>query len=447
MRVALVGLVLAPLVVVGALGYLAVGEMASLKSSRQHLADTLVAARGATEGGGDVMVLKDAKTAIDGALADIAVADARTLRRITWALALVLGLGTILMIAIGQVVRRRVVAPIRHLTQVALKIREGDLDRRAHVATGDELETLGQSINAMLDRLATLIAGEEQKQRLEQNIVRLLEAVSRASEGDLTARGEVSPDELGSVVEAFNHMLASIGRLVISARQGGEEVARSADAILNASHAMAAGAERQALAIDGVSRKIRALGQRSFEITRIVELVDELAAQTNLLALNAAIEASRAGDGGKGFALVADEVRKLAERSAAATRDIAVFIDSIQEATDGAGRAMEEIREVTRRTADGAKDQTQVASQVVNSARALQDAIARFKVRRVDDPTTAAQLAGRLRERREELERALRALASETARNAGPAAAEEVLASFGDTMAEARAQLHRGGGG
>ena len=365
--------------------------------------------------GRNAAALAKAQATLDGVLGNITDTDQRVVRRLSWALFIVLGIGSLLMLVLGTQFRARIVSPIRHLTAVAEKIRGGDLKRRADVRTGDELEALGQSINAMLDRLGGLIAGEEQKQRLEANIMRLLEAVSRASEGDLTARGEVTPDELGSVVDAFNHMLESIGKLVAEVRRGGGDVSRAADAILRASERMAGGAERQSAALDGVSRKIKALGQRSREITRIVELVDDIAAQTNLLALNAAIEASKAGEGGKGFAVVADEVRKLAERSGVATKDIAAFIESIQEATDDAGRAMEEIREVTRHTADDAKDQTKVAGAVVVSAHTLEESIARFKVRAGEDPIQTARLLEQLKAKKAELVDALAALDAELA--------------------------------
>jgi methyl-accepting chemotaxis protein len=370
--------------------------------------------------GRNAAALAKAQATLDGVFADSAVTDERLVNRIMSSLALMLLLGVIVISLVAREFRKRVLFPVRHLTAVAEKIRSGDLQRRTKVESGDELETLGHSINAMLDRLAQLIAGEEKKQRLEHNILRLLQQVSRASQGDLTARGEVTPDELGSVVDGFNHMLDSIGKLAAEVRRAGVDVSRAADAILQAAGRTAEGAARQAVALDAVSRKIQALGQRSLEITRIVELVEEIAAQTNLLALNAALEASKAPtpayreDAHKGFGLIADEVRKLAERSGASTKEIAAFMESIQEATDDAGRAVEEIRDVTRSTADSTRETTQAAEAVVASARTLEQSIARFKMpsARPTDDTQARALA-ELKRRRDELLATLKRLEGE----------------------------------
>lgn len=90
------------------------------------------------------------------------------------------------------------------------------------------------------------------------------------------------------------------------------------------------GLNRINVAIGSSATIISDLGQKTEDIGKIIEVIDDLAEQTNLLALNAAIEAARAGEHGLGFAVVADEVRKLAEKSAQSTREISELIQGIQ---------------------------------------------------------------------------------------------------------------------
>jgi len=64
-----------------------------------------------------------------------------------------------------------------------------------------------------------------------------------------------------------------------------------------------------------------------------------------------------AGDAGRGFAVVADEVQRLAERSSAATKQIAALVKTIQTDTNEAVISME-----------------QTTSEVVSGAKQAQDA-------------------------------------------------------------------------
>ena len=77
--------------------------------------------------------------------------------------------------------------------------------------------------------------------------------------------------------------------------------------------------------------EIMQLGSKSKEISKVMDLINTLAAQTKLIAFNAALEASSAGESGKRFSVVASEIRRLADSVTDSTQEIESRIQEIQD--------------------------------------------------------------------------------------------------------------------
>ncbi|MEW5919938.1 MAG: methyl-accepting chemotaxis protein [Bacillota bacterium] len=153
--------------------------------------------------------------------------------------------------------------------------------------------------------------------------------------------------------EKVQHLLLAIESM---SRVSAETTGRAQDAVSISRNSVQTARDGDKLvlqvseSIELINTKISELNQRSNEIVRFLNLINEIASQTNLLALNAAIEAARAGEYGRGFAVVAEEVRKLAENASLATKEINDLVITIQasikESVSAAAKGMENTKQV-----------------------------------------------------------------------------------------------------
>ena len=250
----------------------------------------------------DWVVIASTETAI--ALAPVQQQELRT--------SLLQALSTVLLFGFAIVVAVLTTRPLVALSRTAALVAAGDLTARVELKGGAEVRRLGDSFNAMVERLSDVLM------RLRGEVTESASKLSAAAEQLASATFEQTT--------AATATSASM-----------EEVARSSAAIADTVDKVAVQAGEAQTNLELAQTDLRASGDRTLalagrvnEIEGILELINDIADQTNLLALNAAIEAARAGDAGRGFAVVADEVRRLAERSKAAAAQIAKLVEGAQ---------------------------------------------------------------------------------------------------------------------
>ena len=272
---------------------------------------------------------------------------------------------------------------------------------------------------------------QEENERNQIAILRLLDELGDLADGDLTVNATVSEDFTGAIADSVNFAIDQLRQLVLVINSTAERVSQSSEQTQMNAVELAEASERQAQEIAGVSaainemtvsidqvsnnasesatvaqrsvaiayngaevvqrsiegmnvirdqiqetsKRIKRLGESSQEIGDIVGLINDIADQTNVLALNAAIQASMAGEAGRGFAVVADEVQRLAERSANATKQIETLVKTIQADTSEAVMSMESTTSEVVRGARLAKDAGEALEEVQTVSNTLADLI------------------------------------------------------------------------
>ncbi len=178
-----------------------------------------------------------------------------------------------------------------------------------------------------------------------ENLDHALAAVASTSEQVATASGqigsgsEVLASRASQQAAALEEVSASLNDFANVTRQ----TATNAEEVRALAGKAQGSAANGAASMHRLSEAIGRIKASSDATAKIVKTIDELAFQTNLLALNAAVEAARAGDAGKGFAVVAEEVRNLAIRSADAARNTSNLIEESVQNADGGVRINAEV--------------------------------------------------------------------------------------------------------
>lgn len=302
---------------------------------------------------------------------------------------------------IAYFVGRWISGSVRRLADSTDALAKGDLS--VTVDGAEHSHELGRLAKALIvfkeaqeDRVNSQKA-REHAQSVQEHVVQAVSGqLTELSQGNLTAHiVEKFPPEFEDLRANFNAATSRLRRAFREVVNTAEEIGANAGVVGEATGHLSSRTENQATTLEETARTMNALADsvgetaagareaRGFvdqtsqraeagssvvteavsamgdiqssseQISKIIELIEDIAFQTNLLALNAGVEAARAGEAGQGFAVVASEVRALAKRSSEAAAEINALITRASESVstgvelvDQTGHALKEITDM-----------------------------------------------------------------------------------------------------
>ena len=292
-------------------------------------------------------------------------------------IAFVIGIG--IALAVTASMTKEIKKVSGHMKDVA----GGDLTDRIDVKKKNEFGDLENNFNNMVENMAVLIKGVEEKSGVIVDASAKIAGVSKST-----------TETVGQVSEAIQSVAVGASGQADSTQTATQEVENLADRLKETKAYVTdiseMSVETQKLSNKGLTivDELITKGQRSIDnskiskavvsemvssiekINFISDAITEITEQTNLLSLNASIEAARAGEAGKGFAVVANQVNQLAEQSAQAVKESAALIKT---SVNAVGKGMLLAEETAEQLEEIAKNSKVITEEVSGIAQTLAD--------------------------------------------------------------------------
>ena len=336
--------------------------------------------------------------------------------------------------AIGiYLIYKSIVFPMAHMQNVISRINRGKTKARVKVLSNDELGDLGTAFNKLFDeRIHQLETQSKENEKLNNSIISLIQALGAIAKKDLTIKVPVSSDITGTISDAVNLLTSETASTLFEvkgistdvnnasetlqdqsekvmqfAESGRMQIIATSKALRVLASAMNEVAEQSEKAdqsateaidstrtarksvnetVDGIrairetisetEKRTKRLGDRSQEISGIVNLINTIAERTHILALNASMHAASAGEAGKGFAVVAEEVQRLAENARQSTDEIAAMVNNMRVETSDTVNIMNKL---ISQVADGSRLAEQAGKQMESTESATRELVTTVK--------------------------------------------------------------------
>ncbi|SDD82565.1 methyl-accepting chemotaxis protein [Aquimonas voraii] len=298
-------------------------------------------------------------------------------------------------------------ANLAEISRLLGALASGDLTASMQGNFAGVFARIRDDANRSVANIRSIVAGIVER----ADSIRVATGEITAGVDDLSSRTEAQAGNLEATTHALTDLTQTVRRNADRAREA-NQLAQGAGSV----------AQSGGQVVGEVISTMDSISESSRRIADIISVIDGIAFQTNILALNAAVEAARAGEQGRGFAVVASEVRSLAQRSAEAAKQIKGLIDdsshrvelgaelvaragttmqdimgAVQRVTDimgeisaasieqssgieGMGETMQALDQATQQNAALVEEASAAANSLQDHARALQEAVAGFRL-------------------------------------------------------------------